>query len=106
MTKHYLFYIELDGPICGIKEGSIELDTNSSVEAWDGVLDEMARDHVESYIDIDEYEEENGCEIEVEGKAEAWDNEVHPYQVSGLSTYTDILDNMKQDEEGRWYVEK
>lgn len=106
MTKYYLFYIELDGPICGIKDGRIELDTNPSVEAWDGVLDEMAHDHVTSYIDVDEYEEENGCEIETESKAEAYDPEVHDQEVNGLHTYKEILDNMKQDEEGRWYVEK
>lgn len=106
MTKHYLFYVELDGPICGIKLGSIELSTNPSVDAWDGVLDEMAHDHVSSYIDPEEYEEENGCEMEVHGRAEAYDPEDHGHEVNGLCTYKEILDNMEQDEEGRWYVEK
>tara|TARA_Y100001956_G_scaffold82945_1_gene107128 strand:- start:7003 stop:7323 length:321 start_codon:yes stop_codon:yes gene_type:complete len=106
MTKYYLFYIELDGPICGIKQGSIELDTNPSVDAWEGVLDEMAHDHVSSYIDVDEYEEENGCEIEVHGTAEAYKPEKHNCEINGLSAHKEILENMKQDEEGRWYVEK
>lgn len=108
MTKEYVFYIHLDGPICGIAAGSVHTAENPSADSWHahGCLSSMAYDHVSSYMDIEEYEEESGCEIELDARAEAWDNERHPQRINGLSFYAEILDNMQQDEEGRWYVEK
>lgn len=106
MTKEYVFYVMLDGPVYGIRDGSVHTDADPSEEAWIAHLDDMARDHVESYMDIDEWEEENGCEIELDSRAEAWDPERHPQRVNGVGHYAEILDNMKQDEKGRWYIEK
>lgn len=105
MAKEYVFYIMLDGPICGIAEGSVHTAENPNEDAWHGVLNEMAYDHVSSYMSIEEYEEESGCDIELDARAEAWDNERHPQCINGISFYSQILDNMKQDEKGRWYVE-
>lgn len=113
MTKQYLYVVTVDGPQCGMRDHSLEaFACVPGHENQDpGVLDcieQMAREHVENYIDVDEWEEENGTEMEYESSIKPYIPEKHRGYTKGRSASFhegEGFPNIKQDEKG-FYVEE
>lgn len=110
MKRDYLFVVRMDGDMCGIETHELHVFdtyTPAKLNQFYHSIEEMAREHVSSYIDEDEYEEEHGTEMEVESEIfhytpEQWGDWYTCAE--GLWHVKEGHRNIAQDENGFWYV--
>ena len=113
MTERtYLYAVTLDGPIYGIQTHdmlALKTDNPKDTSSLMELAHDMAYDHVTSYIDEEEYEEENGTELEVESVIEPYDPEEHVgWTVGSYDSFHEscgFKGKVAQDENGYWYSE-
>lgn len=110
MKRKYLYVVMLDGDICGIQTHELHAfitDNPRSLDQFNDTIYELAREHVSSYIDEDEYEEEFGCEMEVYSSVELYNIKEHTGYIRGnFDTLHEAegYNNIAQDENGYWFV--